>query len=68
MHILRTPFQYVRNQRARRKRMRTVLHILAASGVIRPSHVERRYFERAPEVDALYRRNSPSGPVASPTL
>jgi hypothetical protein len=77
MRIL-TPLQYVRKQRARRRQVRTVLHMLSASGVIRPSHVEPRYFEDSAHVDALYRHEAkrvstaaipqPSVPLHSPGL
>jgi len=43
MHILSTQIQYMRLRRARMKQTRTALHMLALSGVVRPSHVELRY-------------------------
>jgi hypothetical protein len=50
-----SPLHYVRKQRARRKRIRMVLHMLSVSGVVRPGHIEPRYFETLPHVDALRR-------------
>jgi hypothetical protein len=64
MRIL-MPLQYVRKQRARRRQVRTVLHMLSASGVIRPSHVEPRYFEASSHVDALYRQEAKRVSTAS---
>jgi len=60
MHILISPLHHVRKHRARRKQLRTVLHMLSASGVIRPSHIEPRYFEPSSHVDALYRHPTPA--------
>jgi hypothetical protein len=70
MRIFTSPLHYVRNKRARRRQVRTVLHMLSASGVIRPGHVEPRYFEPSSHVDALYRQKPkcvsiPSMPVTS---
>lgn len=65
-----SPLHYVRKKRARRRQLRTVLHMLSASGVIRPGHIEPRYFEPSSLVDALYRQEPkrvsiPSMPVTS---
>lgn len=43
MHVLSSSIQYIKLHRARKKQKRTALHMLALSGVIRPSHVELRY-------------------------
>jgi hypothetical protein len=56
MRIFISPIQYMRKQRARRKQLRTALHMLSASGVVRLGHIEPRYFEPPSHVDALYRR------------
>jgi hypothetical protein len=56
MRILTSPLHYVKKKRARRRQVRTVLHMLSVSGVIRPSHIEPRYFEPASQLDALYRQ------------
>jgi hypothetical protein len=40
--------------------------MLSASGVIRPSCVEPRYFEDSSHVDALYRHEAKRGSTASP--
>ena len=58
MRMLMSPFHHVRKQLARRRQLRTVLHMLSASGVIRPSHIEPRYFEPSSHVDALYRHGT----------
>jgi hypothetical protein len=57
--MLLSPLHYVKKQRARRRRLRTVLHMLSASGVIRPSHIEPRYFESSSHRDVTFR--SPNG-------
>jgi len=56
MRILISPIQYMRKRRARRKQLRTALHMLSASGVVRLGHIEPRYFEPSSHVDALYRQ------------
>lgn len=56
MRMLAAPFQYVKRQRARRKQVRMALQMLSVSGVVRPGHVEPRYFEQAARIHALYRQ------------
>jgi hypothetical protein len=43
MHVLSSPIQYIQLRSAHKKQKRTALHMLALSGVVRPSHVEIRY-------------------------
>lgn len=43
MHVLSFPIQYIKLRRAHKKQIRNALHMLAVSGVVRPSHVELRY-------------------------
>lgn len=43
MHVLSSPIQYIKLRRAHMKQKRTALHMLALSGVVRPSYVELRY-------------------------
>ena len=43
MHVLSSPIQYIKLRRVHKKQKRTALHMLALSGVVRPSHVELRY-------------------------
>ena len=43
MDVLSSPIQYIKLRRAHKKQKRTALHMLALSGVVRPSHVEIRY-------------------------
>ena len=46
MHVLTSLIRYMklRSVESKHKRQkRTVLHMLAASGVVRPSHIELRY-------------------------
>jgi len=43
MDILSSPIQYIKLRGAHKKQKRTALHMLALSGVVRPSHVELRY-------------------------
>jgi hypothetical protein len=43
MHVLSSSIQYIQLRSAHKKQKRTALHMLALSGVVRPSHVEIRY-------------------------
>ena len=43
MHVLSSLIHYIKLRRTRNKQLRTALHMMAASGVVRPSHVELRY-------------------------
>jgi hypothetical protein len=43
MHVLSSPIQYIKLRRVHKKQKRNALHMLALSGVVRPSHVELRY-------------------------
>jgi hypothetical protein len=43
MDVLSSPIHYIKSRRAYMKQKRTVLHMLAMSGVVRPGHVELRY-------------------------
>ena len=43
MSILSSLFQYIKSRSVHKKQKRTALHMLALSGVVRPSHVELRY-------------------------
>jgi hypothetical protein len=43
MPVFSSPIHAIRLRRTRMKQKRTALHMLALSGVIRPSHVELRY-------------------------
>jgi len=43
MYVLSSPIRYIKLRRAHKKQKRTALHMLALSGVVRPSHVELRY-------------------------
>lgn len=72
MKILTAPFSYVQRQRARRKQVRKALQMLSVSGVVRPSHIEPRYFVHVPQTDALHRQAdrrvvlSPAKPMQAP--
>jgi hypothetical protein len=66
MRIITSPISYVRRQRARRRQVRTVLHMLSASGVIRPSNIEPRYFEHSSQVEAFYRQQAKLHGIATP--
>ena len=70
MRILISPLQYVNRTRARRRQVRTALHMLSLSGVIRLSHIEPRYFEASSQLDSPDRQelkgpNTPSFPRTS---
>jgi hypothetical protein len=43
MHVLSSPIQYIKWRRTFKQQKRTALHMLAVSGVVRPSHIELRY-------------------------
>ena len=46
MHVLSSLIDYIKLHRLynnQKRQKRTVLHMLAASGVVRPSHIELRY-------------------------
>jgi hypothetical protein len=43
MHVISSPIHYIKLRRAHKKQKQTALHMLALSGVVRPSHVEIRY-------------------------
>lgn len=43
MHVLSSPIQYIKLRRTHKNQKRTALHMLAVSGVVRPSHIELRY-------------------------
>jgi hypothetical protein len=43
MQVLTSTIQYIKLRRVHKKQKRTALHMLALSGVVRPSHIEFRY-------------------------
>jgi hypothetical protein len=43
MHVFSSPIQYIKLRRTHTQQKRTALHMLAVSGVVRPSHIELRY-------------------------
>ncbi len=43
MSMLSAPLHYIKASRSRAKQKRNALHMMALSGVIRPSHIELRY-------------------------
>ena len=43
MHVLSSLIHYIKLRAAHNRQKRTALHMLAASGVVRPCHVEIRY-------------------------
>jgi hypothetical protein len=54
MHVLSDPIQYIKLHRTHKKQKRTALHMLALSGVVRPSYVELRYATRVASVTAFH--------------
>jgi hypothetical protein len=66
MTMFTSPFQSLKKHRARRHQVRTVLQMLFVSGVIRPSHVEPRYYAQGAQVDVINRqiRRPPAVPQA----
>ncbi len=61
---MKSPLHYVQSKRARRRQIQTVLHMLSVSGVIRPGHVEPRYFEPPIHIDTLHRQGILKAPTA----
>ena len=43
MYVFFSPIHYIKSRRTYFKQKRTALHMLALSGVVRPSHIELRY-------------------------
>ena len=64
---MKSLLRYVQSKRARRRQIQTVLHMLSVSGVIRPGHVEPRYFEPSIHIDTLHRQVSGHGSLKAPT-
>jgi len=61
MHVLSYPIQYMKLRRTHKKQKRTALHMLALSGVVRPSHVELRYTTRVASVTAFRAQPAANG-------
>jgi hypothetical protein len=60
MARLLSPLHSVKRHMTRRRQLRTALHMLSASGVIRPSHIEFRYTSPILRKDTLHKqRESP---------
>jgi hypothetical protein len=55
MAMFTSPFHFVKTHRARRRQVRKALQMLSVSGVLRPGHVETRYFAHPARLDAIYR-------------
>lgn len=53
MSMLHTPLHYIKASRSRATQKRNALHMMALSGVIRPSHIELRYGTPLTSLDAL---------------
>ena len=51
MYLLSSSIRYIKLRRAHKKQKRIALHMLAFSGVLRPSHIELRY--EAPIVNMM---------------
>lgn len=64
MRMLTSSIQHMQRRRARHKQVRKVLQMLSESGVLRPSHIERRYFEVSVQADSLKRQVSSLESVA----
>jgi hypothetical protein len=72
MQVLSSPIQYIKLHRAHKKQKRTALHMLALSGVVRPSHVELRYATPIASITAFQAqptaiRDSQTHPVPLPS-
>ena len=65
MSILSSPFQYIKLRSVHQKQKQTALHMLALSGVVRPSHVELRYATPIAKITAF--RNQPTAIKHQPT-
>lgn len=53
MHVLSSPIHYIKLRRAHKKQKRNAMHMLALSGVVRPSHVEIRYATHIASITAF---------------
>jgi hypothetical protein len=53
-----SPIHSLKKRHERRRRLRTALHMLSVSGVLRAGHIEPRYFEPSSQVDALSRHEN----------
>jgi hypothetical protein len=58
MHVLSSSIQYIKLRRAHKKQKQTALHMLAVSGVVRPSHVELRYATPIASITAFRRQST----------
>lgn len=58
MHDLSSPIQYIKLRRTHKKQRRNALHMLAVSGVVRPSSVELRYTTSIANVTAFRRQSA----------
>jgi hypothetical protein len=72
MHVLSYPVQYIKLRRTHKKQKRTALHMLALSGVVRPSHIELRYATPIASITAFRAQPTAIGdpqthPVPSPS-
>ena len=67
MRVLSSPIEYIKLRSAHKKQKRTALHMLALSGVVRPSHVELRYATPIDRLPPSVRSQLRSG-IRRPTL
>jgi hypothetical protein len=56
MHAFSSTIQFIKLRRAHKKQKQTALHMLALSGVVRPSHVELRYSTPIASITAFRRQ------------
>ena len=67
MTIFTLPFHSMKKHRASKRQLRTALQMLSVSGVIRPSHVEPRYYFSTARFNAIYRQTERPAAVSHAT-
>jgi hypothetical protein len=67
MTIFTSPFHSIMKHRQRKRQVRTALQMLSVSGVIRPSHVEPRYYVQAAQLGAIHRQIERAAAVSQAT-
>ena len=68
MSAVTSSFRFLKRYRTRRRQVRTALLMLSASGVIRPSHIEPRYFEQPAHIDTFHRQTARARPSSTNAL
>ena len=67
MTIFTSPFHSIKMHRARKRQVSRALQMLSVSGVIRPSHVEPRYYVQAVQLSAIHHQQARAAAVSQAT-